>query len=114
SRVRDLERLHEASQALVTTLGHDAALQGYGRRLLEAVGEQDILDDAVETTRHLLHADGVALFLAGEHGRLRLAAAMRWPTDVAEIASAVELFARSALDSKETVDIEDITRDGSV
>jgi signal transduction histidine kinase len=114
SRVRDLERLHEASQALVTTLGHDAALQGYGRRLLEAVGEQDILDDAVETTRHLLHADGVALFLAGEHGRLRLAAAVSWRTGVAETATAVELVARSALDSKETVEIEDITRDGSV
>ena len=114
SRVRDLERLHEASQALVTTLGHDAALQGYGRRLLEAVGEQDILDDAVETTRHLLHADGVALFLAGEHGRLGLAAAVSWRTGVAETATAVELVARSALDSKETVEIEDITRDGSV
>src|SRR4029453_3039787 len=91
SRVRDLERLHEASQALVTTLGHDAALQGYGRRLLEAVSEQDILDDAVETTRQLLQADGVALFLAGAGGRLRLAAAVSWPTDVAETTAAVEL-----------------------
>jgi signal transduction histidine kinase/CheY-like chemotaxis protein len=113
SRVRDLEQLHEASQALVTTLGHDAALQGYGRRLLEAVSEQAILDDAVETTRNLLHADGVALFLAGAHGRLRLAAAVSWPIDVAETAAAVELVARSALDRKETVEIEDITRDGS-
>jgi signal transduction histidine kinase len=114
SRVRDLERLHEASQALVTTLGHDAALQGYGRRLLEAVREQDVVDDAVETTRHLLRADGVALFLAGARGRLRLAAAVSWRTDVAETTTAVELIARSALDSKETVEIEDITRDGSV
>jgi signal transduction histidine kinase len=107
SRLRDLEQLHEASQALVTTLGHDAALQGYGRRLLEAVSEQDILDDAVETTRHLLHADGVVLFLAGPHGRLRLAAALSWPTDVAETATAVELVVRSALDRKETLEIED-------
>ena len=114
SRLRDLERLHEASQALVTTLGHDAALQGYGRRLLEAVSEQDILDDAVETTRQLLHADGVALLLAGERGRLRLAAAVSWRTDVGETATAVELVARSALDTKETVEIEDITRDESV
>jgi signal transduction histidine kinase len=113
-RLRDLEQLHEASQALVTTLGHDAALQGYGRRLLEAVSEQDILDDAVETTRNLLHADGVALFLAGARGRLRLAAAVSWPIDVAETAAALELVARSALDRKETVEIEDITGDGSV
>src|SRR4030095_5435791 len=77
NRLRDLEQLHEASQALVTTLGHDAALQGYGRRLLEAVTEHDILDDAVETTRRLLQADGVALLLAGS-GRLRPAAAAGW------------------------------------
>jgi signal transduction histidine kinase/ActR/RegA family two-component response regulator len=114
SRVRDLERLHEASQALVTTLGHDAGLQGYGRRSLEAVSEQGILDDAVETARDLLHADGVALFLAGASGRLRLAAAVSWPTDVAETAAAVELVAQSALDRKETVELEDITRDGSI
>ena len=113
SRVRDLERLHEASQALVNTLGHDAALQGYGRRLLEAVSEQDILNDAVETTRSLLHADGVALFLAGARGRLRLAAAVSWPTDVEETAAAVELVVQSALNRKETVEIEDITRHGS-
>jgi signal transduction histidine kinase len=113
SRLRDLEQLHEASQALVTTLGHDASLQGYGRRLLEAVSEQDILDDAVETTRHLLHVDSVTLFLAGAQGRLRLAAATSRPIDVAETAAAVELVARAALEHKETVAIEDITRDGS-
>ena len=45
---------------------------------------------------------------------LRLAAAVSWRTDVPETATAVELVARSALDSKETVEIEDITRDGSV
>jgi signal transduction histidine kinase len=111
-RLRDLEQLHEASQALVTTLGHDAALQGYGRRLLEAVSEQEILDDAVETTRHLLHADGVVLFLAGARGRLRPAAAVSGPIEVADTA-AVELVAQSSLDRKETVEIEDITRNGS-
>jgi signal transduction histidine kinase len=114
SRLRDLERLHEASQALVTTLGHDAALQGYGRRLLEAASEQDILDDAVDTTRHLLHADGAAVFLAGAGGHLRLAAALKWPTEDGERDSGVEFFARSVLDTKETVEIEDITRESSV
>jgi signal transduction histidine kinase/CheY-like chemotaxis protein len=110
SRVRDLERLHEASQALVTTLGHDAALQGYGRRSLEAATEQDILDDAVETTRRLLQADGVALFLAGAGGRLRLAAAMHWRSDVTEEGAGIDLFLRAALDTKETLEIEDVTR----
>jgi len=110
SRVRDLEQLHEASQALVTTLGHDAALQGYGRRLLEAASEQDILDDAVETTRQLLRSDGVALFLVGSSRRLRLAAAVNGRTGVAETDAGVELFVRSVLDSKETLEIEDTAR----
>jgi len=104
SRLRDLEQLHEASQALVTTLGHDAALQGYGRRLLEAETEHDILEDAVDTTRRLLHADGVPLFLAGSD-RLRPApAAGRW-------AETPEFLVASGLDIKETLAIEDVTRD---
>jgi hypothetical protein len=57
ARVNDLEQLHAAGQALMTTLVHDAALQGYGRRLLAAATERDILDDAVDTTRRLLDAD---------------------------------------------------------
>jgi signal transduction histidine kinase len=111
SRVHDLEQLHEASQALVTTLGHDAALQGYGRRLLEAVSEQTILDDAVATTRQLLRADGAALFLPGAGARLQLAAAVGWPTHVSE--SAVERLARPALERTEMVELGDIARDGS-
>src|SRR5262245_45660443 len=114
SRVRDLEQLHEASQALVTTLGHDATLQGYGRRLLEAASEQDLLDDAVGTTQELLQADAVALFLMGPSRRLRLAAGVNWDTDVPETGSGFELFVRSALDSKETLEIEDTTRYRSV
>src|SRR5262249_50304947 len=63
ARVKDLEQLHQAGQALMTTLVHDAALQGYGRRLLEAETESDILDDAVDTTRRLLNADRVDFLL---------------------------------------------------
>jgi signal transduction histidine kinase len=111
-RLRDLEQLHEASQALVTTLGHDAALQGYGRRLLEAVNEKDILDDAVETAQLLLHADGVALFLAGSGGRLRPAAAAGWRPELA--GRGAESLAASGLDSKEALEIEDVVRHPSV
>ena len=114
SRLRDLERLHQAGQALVTTLVNDAALQGYGRRLLEAATETDVLDDAVETTRRLLDADCVALFLAGAGGRLRPAAAAGGPTEVAEIDAAVESFARGAVDGTETLEIEDVALDRSV
>ena len=114
SRLRDLEQLHEASQALVTTLGHDAALQGYGRRLLEAATEHAILADAVETTKHLLQADGVALFLTGS-GRLRPAAAAGWPpgTHGGE-AGGPEFLAAAGLDIKDTLAIEDATQDRRV
>jgi signal transduction histidine kinase len=112
-RLRDLEELHQASQALVTTLVHDAALQGYGRRLLEATTEQDVLDDAVETAKRLLDADGVALFLAGTGGRP--AAAAGWRTDLAGTdAAGIEFVTASGLHSEETLEIEDVTLDGSV
>jgi signal transduction histidine kinase len=114
SRVRDLEQWHAASQALVTTLGHDAALQGYGRRLLEAATEGDILQDAVATTKRLLNADVVGLFLAGSGGRLRPAVTGLW-TDLQGPAAAVpESFAAAGLESKETLEIEDVTWDRSV
>src|SRR6266436_4110938 len=50
---------------------HNAALQGFGRRLLEAATEAEVVDDAVNTTHQLLHADSVALFVSsGGHPRL--------------------------------------------
>jgi len=113
ARVRDLEQLHQAGQTLMTTLVHDAALQGYGRRLLEAATESDILHDAIDTTRRLLDADRVALFLTGADGRVRLAAAAGWRTELslADSDAALEFFAGSDLDSKETLDIEDVALD---
>jgi two-component system NtrC family sensor kinase len=53
---------------------HDADLQDFGRRLLEATTERQIVNDAVATTQRLLYADRVALFLTGADGRLDLAA----------------------------------------
>lgn len=104
-----------AFDLLGTQARHEAALQGFGRRLLAAATEKDILDDAVETTKHLLGADSVALFLAGSGGRLRPAAAAGWPSDVAGIETVgVESFARSALATKDTIEIEDLARERSV
>ena len=111
ARVNDLEQLHEAGQALMTTLVHDAALQGYGRRLLAAATESDILDDAVDTTRRLLDADRVALFLTGSGGRLRLAAAVGWGTKLADTDAALAFLAESGLNLKETLEIEDVALD---
>src|SRR5262245_53709890 len=114
ARVKDLEQLHQAGQTLMTTLVHDAALQGYGRRLLEAATESDILDDAVYTTRHLLNADSVALFLTGASGRLRLAGTVGWRTELADTDAAPEFFAGFGLDCEEALEIEDVALDRRV
>ena len=114
-RLRDLEQLHQAGQTLMITLVHDAALQGYGRRLLEAATEKDILDDAVETTGRLVDADSVALFLAGAGGHLRLAAATGGRSELAGADAAdVEFFAGSGLGGNETLEIEDVAVDRNV
>ena len=114
ARVKDLEQLHQAGQALMTNLVHDAALQGYGRRLLEAATESDIVDDAIDTTRRLLDADSVALFLTGSGGRLRLAGAVGWRTELADTNAAPEFFAEWGLDCEETLEIEDVVLDRRV
>ena len=108
ARVNDLEQLHEAGQALMTTLVHDAALQGYGRRLLAAATESDILDDAVDTTRRLLDADRVALF-PNRLGRSSTARgrAVGWGTKLADTDAALAFLAESGLNLKETLEIED-------
>src|SRR5262249_57978188 len=103
-----------AGQALVTNLVHDAALQGYGRRLLEAATERDILDDAVATTRSLLHGESVALFLTGSGGGLQLAGALGWHTEPADADAAAEFFAGRGLDCEATLEIEDVELDRPV
>src|SRR6266478_398737 len=88
---------------------HNAALQGFGRRLLEAATEAEVVDDAVNTTHQLLHADSVALFVSSG-GHPRLAAGLGWWHDAAEIdTAAIEAFAGSALAREETIEVEDLT-----
>ncbi len=88
---------------------HNAALQGFGRRLLEAATEAEVVDDAVNTTHQLLHADSVALFVSSG-GHPRLAAGLGWWRDAAEIDTAgIGAFAGSALAREETIEVEDLT-----
>ena len=57
---------------------NDAALQDFGRRLLEATTEASVLDDAVDTAARLLQADTVTLCLVSAGTRLRVAASLGW------------------------------------
>jgi signal transduction histidine kinase/CheY-like chemotaxis protein len=88
---------------------HDAALQEFGRHLLEATTEKDILDDAIDTTARLLHADTVALFLADSSGHLRWAAARsEWRPDTAGTDDgSLAALAEHALARRETIEVED-------
>src|SRR5712691_103871 len=88
---------------------HNAALQEFGRRLLEATTETDVLGDAVNTAERLLQADTVALFLVSPGTRLRLAAGLGWPPDAAGTDTAsVQSFAEYALVRKETIEVGDL------
>src|SRR5262249_2710885 len=87
---------------------HDAALQEFGRRLLEATTETVVLGDAVNTAERLLHADAVALFLVNAGTRMRLAATLGWPPDAASTDTAsAESFTEDVLAREETIEIED-------
>ena len=62
----------------------EPGVQDFGRRLLQATAEKDVVDDAVNITARLLHADNVALFLVGP-GRTTLPIAilqyLEWKID---------------------------------
>jgi len=90
---------------------HDAELQNFGRRLLEATAEKDIVEGAVSTSAHLLRADCVALSLADTAGQLRLTASMGWQPDIPGIETVDEAsasLARYAALTREPIDVEDL------
>ena len=100
-----------AFDRLAVKATHDAELQGFGRRLLEAIGEGDIVDDAVKTTARLLPADSVALLLADPTGSLEISARVGWPSDIPGVETLDESIislAGHVLRSKQPIEVEDI------
>src|SRR5437899_3464927 len=93
---------------------HDAALQDFGRRLLQATAEKDVVDDAVNITARLLHADNVALFLVGPGGQLRLVAGVGLAPDMVgtnTVGASIESFTEYSLFRKEAIEVEDFALD---
>ena len=89
----------------------DAELQDFGRRLLEATAEQDIIVDAVNTTARQLHADSVVLMMNDPAGHLRVTADVGWPRGTPgneNIDESAAAFARYALFTKEPLAVEDV------
>jgi signal transduction histidine kinase len=105
-----LENAH-AFDRLAAKASHDAELQDFGRRLLEAIAEVDIINGAVTTSQRLLRADCIALLLTDAAGRLRLAGSLGWHGDIPGIETIEEAtasFARYAVLRKGPIEVDDL------
>lgn len=103
-------------EALALQAKYDERLQDFCQRLLAANEEERILEDAVRTTRDLLGADCVALFLFdAATNSLRLEAGVGWqPGTVGTITitPSNESFAGYTFAHKEIVRVEDLAGEG--
>jgi len=94
---------------------HDEALQNFCQRLLEATGEETILQDAVGTTRDLLGAECVGVFLFDPKANcLRLDAGVGWQpgtVGTVTIAPSNASFAGYTFLHKEAVQVEDFSHE---
>ncbi len=94
----------------------DEALHAFAQRLLEAIGEEEIVQDAAGVTRDLVAADGVGVFLFDRSmSALHLAAAIGWPqgTDGSvTVAPSDESFAGYTFLRRQTVQVENLASEG--
>jgi len=100
-----------AFDRLAAKANNDAQLQHFGRRLLEATVEADIVDGAVTTSARLLGAECIALLLTDGAGQLRLAGSLGWQIDMTRIETVEEAtasLARYAVLSKEPIEVDDL------
>ena len=91
---------------------NDEALQAFAERLLEATGEEAILEDAVRVTRDLLDADHVGVFLFDPKTTVcvsrRASVGRRGRSARSTIAPSNESFAGYTFAHKEIVQVEDL------
>jgi signal transduction histidine kinase/ActR/RegA family two-component response regulator len=91
---------------------HDETLQDFCQRLLEATDEERILEDAVDTTRDLLGAECVGVFLFDAKANcLRLEAGVGWQpgtVGTVTITPSNESFAGFTFMHKQMVQVEDL------
>src|SRR2546426_981921 len=93
---------------------HDAALQDFCQRLLEATDEGAILSDAVSVTRALLDADCVGIFWHDAKADwLRLAAGLGWQPGTVGVATVppAESLAGEAFLHRRSVEVADLARE---
>ena len=104
-----------AFEHLAMKAGHDAGLQEFAQRVLEATGEEAIHAACVRSTAALLSADLVGLFMMdSKEGDLRLAAGIGWaPDQIGAITAppSYESFAGYAFLHKSDIQVEDLARE---
>ena len=100
---------------LALKAGHDAGLQEFAQRALEATDEEAIRAASVRFAMTLLAADYVALFVADpKAGELRLESGVGWSpgvVGVVAVAPSHESFAGYAFLHKTTMQVEDLTQE---
>jgi signal transduction histidine kinase len=102
-------------EQLALKASHDATLQDFCERLLEATDEEQILQDAVRTTRDLLGAECVGVFLFdAATNDLRLEAGVGWQpgtVGTVTISPSNESFAGYTFVHKAIVQVEDLANE---
>jgi signal transduction histidine kinase len=100
---------------LALKAGHDAGLQEFAQRALEATGEEAIRAACVRFTMTLLGADYVALFIADpKAGELRLESGLGWSPGVVGVVTVTpshESFAGYAFLHKTAMQVDDLTQE---
>ncbi len=100
---------------LALKAGHDAGLQEFAQRALEATGEEAIRAASVRFTKTLLAADFVALFIADpKAGELRLESGLGWAPGVVgtvAVAPSNESFAGYAFLHKTAMQVENLAEE---
>jgi signal transduction histidine kinase len=100
---------------LALKAGHDAGLQEFAQRALEATGEEAIRAASVRSAMTLLAADYVALFIADpKSGELRLESGVGWSpgvVGVVVVAPSHESFAGYAFLHKTAMQVEDLAEE---
>jgi signal transduction histidine kinase len=104
-----------AFEHLALKAGHDAGLQEFAQRVLEATGEEAIHSATVRFTARLLGADLAALFISDpKSGDLRLVSGVGWAPGIvgtATVAPSTESFAGYAYLHKSDMQVEDFAKE---
>jgi signal transduction histidine kinase/ActR/RegA family two-component response regulator len=100
---------------LALKAGHDALLQEFAQRVLEATSEEEIREASVRFTQTLLSADYIALFISdSKAGELRLVSGLGWGPGVVgtvAVAPSHESFAGYAFLHKTAMQVEDLAEE---